>query len=151
MIMKKTWNVLTWILIVAAQLIFSYWLVSYFTADKSSAQIETMSQFSMIPLIIWVGYVLVVYGLGMLGLLLYKFKPARAGLRFLSTAIMTAIPMLILIFNAQTVGLGNRLEFQHLVMDRMIPYYTQLGLAFALLGFYITVWWQKAPPRKTKQ
>ncbi len=146
--MNKIWNALSWILIVVAQIVIGYGLVYFLNILNYKPQYETIQQFLMIPFSIWLGYLIGVYGIGMLGLGLKKIEPLVAGLRFLTTAVMTAIPMLILIFNAVTMGLEDRQQFQDIVMVRMVPYYTQLCTVFALLGFYVTVWWHRAVPKK---
>ena len=148
--MNKGWNALSWVLIVVAQIALGYALVSVINSVIYKPQIETITQFLMIPISIFLGYLIGVYGIGMLGLVLKKLKPRIAGLRLFTTAIMTVIPMLMLIFNAVTVGVENRQQFQDIVMVRMVPYYTQLCAVFALLGFYITIWWHKVVPKKTK-
>lgn len=148
--MNKGWNALSWVLIVVAQIALGYALVSVINSVIYKPQIETITQFLMIPLSIFLGYLIGVYGIGMLGLVLKKLKPLVAGLRLFTTAVMTVIPMLMLIFNAVTVGVENRQQFQDIVMVRMVPYYTQLCAVFALLGFYITIWWHKVVPKKTK-
>lgn len=148
--MNKGWNALSWVLIVVAQIALGYALVSVINSVIYKPQIETIAQFLMIPISIFLGYLIGVYGIGMLGLVLKKLKPRVAGLRLFTTAIMTVIPMLMLIFNAVTVGVENRQQFQDIVMVRMVPYYTQLCAVFALLGFYITIWWHKVVPKKTK-
>jgi len=148
--MNKGWNALTWILIGLAQLAVGYGLVFIINLNIYKPQIETIPQFLLIPLSIWLGYLVGIYSIGMLGLGLKKLKPLVAGLRLFTTAVMAIIPMLVLIFNAVTIGLEDQQQFQELVMVRMVPYYTQLCAVFALLGFYITIWWHKAAPRKSQ-
>lgn len=148
--MNKGWNALSWVLIVVAQIALGYALVSVINSVIYKPQIETITQFLMIPISIFLGYLIGVYGIGILGLVLKKLKPRVAGLRLFTTAIMTVIPMLMLIFNAVTVGVENQQQFQDIVMVRMVPYYTQLCAVFALLGFYITIWWHKVVPKKQK-
>jgi len=148
--MNKGWNALTWILIGLAQLAVGYGLVFIINLNIYKPQIETIPQFLLIPLSIWLGYLVGIYSIGMLGLGLKKLKPLVAGLRLFTTAVMAIIPMMVLIFNAVTIGLEDQQQFQELVMVRMVPYYTQLCAVFALLGFYITIWWHKAAPRKSQ-
>lgn len=148
--MNKGWDAFSWVVLVVAQIAIGYLLVVILNSIFLKPQIETIQQFLMIPFSIWFGYLIGVYGIGMLGLVLKKVTPLVAGLRLITTAVMTAIPMLVLIFNATTVGLENGQDFQDIVMARMVPYYTQLCAVFALLGFHITVWWQRAAPKKAK-
>lgn len=145
---KQVWNAITWALIVGAQLAVGYALVFIVNLSINTSQIETIAQFLKIPSSIWLGYSIGVYGIGMLGVWLKKYQPLVPLLRLATTATMALIPMLILIFNSVTVGVENQKEFQDLVIVRMVPYYTQLCAVFALLGFYITVWWHKAVPKK---
>jgi hypothetical protein len=146
--MKKPWIVFAWILIVTAQIAFSYSLVYVFNTSIYNPQIETASQFLLIPIFVWLISLIGFYGIGMVGLAVMKVKPLRAGLRFLATAIMALFPMLILVFNAFSVGIQSQ-TFQDIIMRRMVPYYSQLDLVFALLGFYITLWWKKSKPKVT--
>ncbi len=149
--MTKRWNTLSWILILVAQYATGYALAYMSNLIINQPEVSTMKQFLLFPLGIWLSYIIGVHGVGMFGLFLKKMKPMIPGLRFLTTAIMAVIPMLILIFNAVTVGVDNNLQqFHDLVMIRRVPYYTQLCAVFALLGFYATVWWHKAVPTKKK-
>ncbi len=148
--MKKSWNTLLWILILAAQFGIGYALVTLSNTFTIRPRMETIPQFLMVPLGIWLGYLVGVYALGMLVLVLKKVEPVAAGLRLFTTAVLGTLPMLILIFNAVTIGVENQQQFQTLVMARMVPYYTNLCAVFALLGFYITVWWHKVTPKTEK-
>ncbi len=148
--MTKSWAAISWVLICLAQIGAGYGLAFISTVIINQPVPKTLSQFLMIPLGIWLGYVIGVTGVGMLGLALKNVKPKVPGLRLLTTGALAAIPMLILIFNAYTAGFEDQAQFQSLVMARMVPYYTQLCAVFALLGFYITIWWHRVVPAKKK-
>ncbi len=148
--MTKSWAAISWVLICLAQIGAGYVLAFLSNVIINQPVSETFSQFLMIPLGIWLGYIIGVTGVGMLGLALRKITPKVPGLRLLTTGALAAIPMLILIFNAYTVGIENQSDFQSIVVSRMVPYYTQLCAVFALLGFYITIWWHRVVPAKKK-
>jgi hypothetical protein len=140
--LKKIWNILSWILIFGTQVGAGYAIVSL-SKQLISTDFKTITQFLIIPIMIWLGYSLGIYGIGMIGLVLKRVKPLFPILRLATTMLMAAAPMVMLTFNAFTLGLANPQEFDALVMARMVPYYTQLCVVFAMLGFFITVWWQK--------
>lgn len=148
--MNKAWNAFTWVLIVTVQIVVGYGLVILINSLTQKPPVVTVQQFLLIPFSIWLGYLTGIYGIGMLGLVLKKIEPRVAGLRLLTTAVLTAVPVLMLIFNGTTVGLENQQQFQAIVMGRMVPYYTQLCAVFSLLGFYVTIWWHRAAPQKAK-
>ncbi len=148
--MTKSWAAISWVLICLAQVGVGYALAFLSNVIINQPVAETFGQFLLIPLGIWLGYIIGVYGVGMLGLALKKITPKVPGLRLLTTAILAAIPMLILIFNANAAGVENQAQFQNIIMGRMVPYYTQLCAVFALLGFYITIWWHRVVPAKEK-
>ncbi len=148
--MTKSWAAISWVLICLAQIGVGYALAFLSNVIINQPAPGAINQFLQIPLGIWLGYIIGVTGIGMLGLALKKITPMVPGLRLLTTAALAAIPMLILIFNAYTAGFEDQAQFQSLVMGRMVPYYTQLCAVFALLGFYITVWWHRVVPAKEK-
>jgi hypothetical protein len=142
--MNEGWNAISWTLIVTAQISVGYSLVSVINSIVIKQQVITITQFFLIPSSIWLGY----HRIARFGV--KELKPLAFGLLLFSAAILTAIPMALLIFNAVNVGVENQQQFQEIVIVRMVPYYTQLCLVFALLGFYITVWWHKAVPQTKK-
>lgn len=146
--MNKRWNTVSWVLILIAQVAVGYGIVFLGTVYINQPETKTLQQFLIIPLTIWLGYLVGVYGIGMLGLSLKKVEPRVSWLRLFTTAVAGLVPVLILIFNAATVGVENQQQFHDLVIVRMVPYYTQLCAVFALLGFYITIWWHRAVPSK---
>ncbi len=146
--MNKLLNTLSWVLIGVGQIGVSYLLITLATLSIFQTKIVTMQQFIMVPLSIWGSYVVGVFGVGMLGLKLQKVKPLVPGLRLAATAVTTALPMFMLGFNAAAVGVQNQPQFQDIVIVRMVPYYTELCAVFALLGFFVTVWWNRVVPKK---
>ncbi len=148
--MNKGWNVLSWILIVVAQVAIGYGLVFLGKGLYDQQQVVTIAQFLVIPTGIWLCYAVGIYAIGMLGLVLKKVTPLVPGIRLMTTMTLAVVPMLMLIFNAVSVGPQNQQQFQGVVIARMVPYYTQLSAAFALFGFYITIWWHKAEPQTGK-
>ena len=146
--MNKARNALAWILVLVGQLAVSYGLITLTNLGFFQSKITSIPQFLPIPFSIWGSYVLGVFGMGMIGLTLMKATPPVVGLRFFTTAVLTAIPMWMLTVNAVTVGVNDLSQFQSIVIARMVPYYTELAAVFALLGFFVTVWWQRATPKK---
>jgi hypothetical protein len=77
-------------------------------------------------------------------------QPLQAGLRLISTALLALIPLIVLTFLGLTVGFEEPAEFQEIVIGRMVPYYTNLNVAFSLMGFYIPTWFRFIRSQKEK-
>jgi len=142
--MQKSWDIFTWILILLAQTAAGYFLVLLTRVFIDYSQATTIARFLIIPLSIWLSYSIAVYGIGMLGLWVKKKKPTVAVLRLITTTTLASVPMLMQVFNGVSVGVEDWQQFHDLVIGRMVPYYTQLCAAFALVGFFVTIWWHKA-------
>lgn len=148
MAMKKFWPTLGWIVTISIQILISFIILEIFRATVFPLEITMVREFLIIPLAIWLSFTLGAYGAGILGLMINKSKPFYAGLRFISTAVMAVIPMLILIFLGLSVGIENTQDFQEIVLGRMVPYYTQLNVVFSILGFYLPSWFKNFKSKK---
>lgn len=147
--MKKFWTIFAWAVTLTAQITLSFVLVELFKSTLVPATITTDAEFLTIPLTIWVSFLIGIFGLGMLSLVMRKIKPYYTLLRFLGTLVMALLPMVLLVFLGLSAGLENTVEFQEIVLGRMVPYYTQLNIVFSLLGFYLPSWFKRnAPNRK---
>jgi len=144
--MNKTRNIVTWVFIVIGQIAFVYLFIYLFGLLRNNLNVNPTLHFILIAISIWLGALLGTYIIGIVGLILKKEKPLKAGLRFLVTTLLALVPMLVLIYNGFAVGIDNSPDFQNIVLNKMIPYYTQMSLIFALLGFYVTLWWKKIKP-----
>jgi len=85
-------------------------------------------------------FVVIVFGVGIISLLIRKITPLKTGLRFLSSAGLALVPLGILIFLGLSVGLENQKDFQEIVLGKMVSYYANLSMVFSFLGFYIPNW-----------
>lgn len=141
--MKKFWQIAGWAVVISFQIGTSFLLVEIFQRFFYPVEINTAGQFLIIPLLIWVSFMIGIYGVGILGLLLRKSEKLQALLRLASTAFMALLPMLLLIFLGLSAGIENEQAFDEIVLGRMVPYYTQLNVVFSLLGFYIPSWFKK--------
>jgi len=148
--LNKCWTALSWILILAGQIAAGFALVSLAGLLVDTSSLRSLTQFMLTPVSIWLAISLSVYSIGMLGLVLKKVKPLVMWLRLATTLVLAAAPMILLTVNAAVVGVENTQDFNSIVLGRMLPYYTQLGFVFALLGFFVTVWWHRAVPDKMK-
>ena len=147
--MKKFWTIFAWAVTLTAQIIFSFVLVELFNATLVPETITTVTEFLIIPLTIWASFLIGIFAIGMLSLVMRKIKPYYTTLRFLGTLVMAVLPMVLLVFLGLSAGLENTVEFQEIVLGRMVPYYTQLNIVFSLLGFYLPSWFKRnAPNRK---
>jgi hypothetical protein len=147
--MKKFWTIFGWAVTLAAQITISFVLVELFNATLVPETITTVAEFLTIPLTIWASFLIGIFAIGMLSLVMRKIKPYYTTLRFLGTLVMAVLPMVLLVFLGLSAGLENTVEFQEIVLDRMVPYYTQLNIVFSLLGFYLPSWFKRnAPERK---
>jgi len=147
--MKKFWQITGWVVSIAVQIGVSFLLVELFQRFFYPAEINTAGQFLTIPLMIWISFLIGIYGFGILGLLIRKSDNLQALTRLASTAFMALIPMLLLIFLGLSAGIENEQEFEEIVLGRMVPYYTQLNVVFSLIGFYIPSWFQMLKTEKS--
>jgi hypothetical protein len=145
--MKKFWSIVSWGLLVIAQLLLSFLLVSIAKTYILPKPVSAVWEFLAYPLSIWLSFILGVFGVGIVGIILLKLEPRRAGLRVLSTSILALIPMVVLIVLGLTVGIENQENFSNIVLGRMVTYYTQLTVVFSLIGFYIPNWFSKIAPK----
>ena len=146
--MKKFWSVFSWVLLVAAQILFSFLLVEIAKSYILPLQVSTIWEFLGFPLSIWLSFIIGVFGIGTVGIIVLKLEPRNIGLRLLSTSFLALIPMVVLFILGQTVGIENPEDFSEIVLDRMVTYYTQLNVVFSLIGFFIPNWFKKIVPQK---
>jgi len=138
--MKKFWNIFGWVFTIIIQITLCFVILGILQTSVFPNQITRTGEFLRIPLLIWITFVVVVYGIGMLSLLIRKITPLKAGLRFISSAGLALVPLGILIFLGLSVGLENQKDFQEIVLDRMVSYYSNLSMVFSFLGIYIPNW-----------
>jgi hypothetical protein len=104
----------------------------------------------IIPLSIWVSFIIGVYGIGILSIAIRKLTPLQAGLRLISTALLELIPLIVLTSLGLTVAFEDPVNFREVVLGKMVPYYTNLNVAFSLMGFYIPTWFRFIRSQKEK-
>jgi len=138
--MKKFWNIFGWVFTILIQIALCFIILGVLQTYVFPNQIARTGEFLRIPLLIWITFVVVVYGIGMLSLLIRKITPLKAGLRFFSSAGLALVPLGILIFLGLSVGVENQKDFQEIVLGRMVSYYANLSMVFSFLGFYIPNW-----------
>ena len=144
---KKFWNIFGWVVTIVLQIVVCLFLQEVFRSFIFPAQVTRTGEFIIIPLLIWVSVVVGVFGVGILSFLIRKYSPLRAGLRFLSSAGLALLPLGLLVFLGLSVGFENQSEFQEIVLDRMVSYYSNLALVFSFLGFYIPNWIKLIKPK----
>lgn len=148
--MKKFWKIFGWGITIIIQIGLSYLILEQLRNGFVPNQVTNISTYLVIPVSIWASFILGVYGTGILSMFLRKIKPLRAGLRLLSTALLALIPLIVLTFLGLTVGFEDPAEFRSVVIGRMVPYYTNLNVAFSLIGFYIPNWFDFVRAQKSK-
>lgn len=141
--MKKFWMLFGWVLTLFGQIFLSLALIEILNKLFVPTEITTVKQFLFTPLIIWLSFLIGMFIPGALSLLIRKMEPYHITQRLISTLVLSAIPSILLVYLGLTVGLDNQTEFQEIVLEKMVPYYTQLNIAFSLLGFYIPSWFKK--------
>jgi hypothetical protein len=146
--MKQFWRIFGWAVTIAAQILLSFVLVELFKMWIVPVSIKTLDAFLILASTIWFSFLVGVFGIGVLSLVIRKMQPYHTLIRLFGTLIMALIPVVILVFLGLSVGLENEIDFQEIVLARMVPYYTQLNIVFSLLGFYLPTWFKKFSPQK---
>jgi len=145
--MKKFWNIFGWVITIILQIVVYFLLLEIFRSFVFPAEITRTGEFLIIPLLIWASVVIGVFGIGILSFLIRKYSPLRTGLRFLSSAALALLPLGLLVFLGLSVGFENQKDFQEIVLDKMVSYYSNLALVFSFLGFYIPNWIKFIKPK----
>jgi TRAP-type C4-dicarboxylate transport system permease small subunit len=149
--MKKFWNIFGWVITIILQIVVCLLLQEIFQRYVFPGQVTRTGEFIIIPLLIWASVVIGVYGIGILSFLIRKTTPLQAGLRFLSSAGLALLPLGLLVFLGLSVGFENQQDFQEIVLDRMVSYYSNLAMVFSFLGFYIPNWVKFVQPKKSNR
>lgn len=142
---KKISVIAGWFVIVLLQIIAAGVMVMLFSGWWTTEEISTLGQFSLIIWSIFLGFVIGVYGVGILSLVLRRFKSIQAGLRFLFTTGCALIPFLALFIIGLCVNPSHQPQFQKLVMEFWQPLLAIIGLALAITGFWTPGWIRKKP------
>lgn len=148
--MKKFWNIFGWGITIAVQIALSFLILEQLRNWLFPASFTTNSAYLIVPFSIWASFIIGVYGIGILSMALRKMKPLQPGLRLISTAVLALIPLIVLTFLGITVGFDDPVDFRQIVLGRMVPYYTNLNVAFSLMGFYIPTWFKFVKSQKGK-
>lgn len=149
--MKKFWKIFGWGITIVLQIGLSFLILEQLRNWIVPTWVTNLSTYSIIPLSIWVSFLIGVYGVGILSMAIRKIMPLQAGLRLVSTAALALIPLIVLTFLGLTVGFDDPAEFREIVIGRMVPYYTNLNVAFSFLGFYIPTWFKFVKAQKEKE
>ncbi len=139
-IMKKFWEIFSWGITICAQIALSFLTLAGLRNWIFPTSVTSLGAFLIIPFSIWISFIIGFYGIGMLSMILRKIKPLKAGLRLISTAALALIPLVVLTSLSMSVGFEEPVDFRNIVLGRMVPYYTNLNVAFSLIGFYIPTW-----------
>ncbi len=148
--MKKFWKIFGWGITIAIQIGLSYLILEQLRDGIVPSQITNINTYLSIPLSIWISFIIGVYGAGILSMLLRKIQPLHVSLRLLSTGLLALIPLVVLTFLGLTVGFEDPAVFRSVVIGRMVPYYTNLNVAFSLIGFYVPTWFDFVRTQKSK-
>ncbi|MEA3326014.1 MAG: hypothetical protein U9R53_01695 [Chloroflexota bacterium] len=90
--MKKFWNIFGWVISIILQIAVCLLVLDIFRQFVFPNPVTKTGEFLVIPLLIWISFVVGVYGIGILSLLIRKITPLKAGLRFLSSAGLALVP-----------------------------------------------------------
>lgn len=136
------------VVIIALQAAAGYGLFSLARIMFTDPVIDNQSGLIKLLIAMAVSIPAAVWLVGLLGLVLKKNVPRRSGLRLFCTAVASLVPVLVLAYLAFTIGFENSKDFQEVVVGRMVVYYSNLELAFAIVGFYLVDWYHKRPSTK---
>lgn len=148
--MKKFWKIFGWGITIGLQIGLSFLILEQLRNWIVPTWVTNLSTYLIIPLSIWVSFIIGVYGIGILNMAIRKLTPLQAGLRLISTALLALIPLIVLTFLGLTVGFEEPVNFREVVLGKMVPYYTNLNIAFSLMGFYIPTWFRFIRSQKEK-
>jgi len=148
--MKKFWKIFGWGITIGLQIGLSFLILEQLRNWIVPTWVTNLSTYLIIPLSIWVSFIIGVYGIGILSMAIRKLTPLQAGLRLISTALLALIPLIVLTFLGLTVGFEEPVNFREVVLGKMVPYYTNLNIAFSLMGFYIPTWFRFIRSQKEK-
>jgi len=148
--MKKFWKIFGWGITIGLQIGLSFLILEQLRNWIFPTWVTNLSTYLIIPLSIWVSFIIGVYGIGILSMAIRKLTPLQAGLRLISTALLALIPLIVLTSLGLTVGFEDPVNFREVVLGKMVPYYTNLNVAFSLMGFYIPTWFRFIRSQKEK-
>jgi hypothetical protein len=148
--MKKFWKIFGWGITIGLQIGLSFLILEQLRNWIVPTWVTNLSTYLIIPLSIWVSFIIGVYGIGILSIAIRKLTPLQAGLRLISTALLELIPLIVLTSLGLTVGFEDPVNFREVVLGKMVPYYTNLNVAFSLMGFYIPTWFRFIRSQKEK-
>jgi len=148
--MKKFWDIFGWGITIVVQIALSYFILDQLRNWIIPTSVTNIGTYLIIPFSIWASFLIGVYGIGILSMILRKMQPLQAGLRLISTAVIVMIPLIVLTFLGLTVGFEDPVNFREVVLGKMVPYYTNLNIAFSLMGFYIPTWFRFIRSQKEK-
>jgi hypothetical protein len=140
---RITW-MLGWLMIMVVQAVAALIVVFLFSLVGYIDKVTNLGQFSLILTVMWLGFVIGVTGVGLATLRLRHTPALVVPQRLLFTAGIGVIPFLIIFMTAARVGTGNPSIFQNYVMAGWMPTLSQVGLIFAIIGFYIPSWLKKS-------
>jgi hypothetical protein len=148
--MKKFWKIFGWGITIGLQIGLSFLILEQLRNWIVPTWVTNLSTYLIIPLSIWVSFIIGVYGIGILSIAIRKLTPLQAGLRLISTALLELIPLIVLTSLGLTVAFEDPVNFREVVLGKMVPYYTNLNVAFSLMGFYIPTWFRFIRSQKEK-
>lgn len=148
--MKKFWEIFSWGMTICIQIGLSFLILEGLQNWVYPTSVTSTGAFLIIPFSIWISFIIGIYGVGMLSMVLRKNKPLKAGLRLVSTAVLALIPLVVLTSLSMTVSFEEPVDFRNIVLGRMVPYYTNLNVAFSLIGFYIPTWFKYVKSQQGK-
>ena len=138
-------SLLAWLGSVVAQWIGANLCVFLFSFLWYSEHPTSLAQFLSFVAFIGAGFLIGVYGVGML--ILMRRKPAElyARTRFITTVVCIVIPLLALAITGWQITLGDQAEFQTEVIGAWQPNLAQTALWLLILGFHLPGWLKRRP------
>ena len=150
---KNIKSLLAWLGTVLAQWIGANLCVFLFSILWYSEYPASLTQFLTFVAFIGAGFLIGVYGVGMLILFWRRSTELLARTRFITTLACIALPLLALAIIGWQITLGDRLEFQNEVIGRWQPNLAQTALWLSILGFHLPGWLKRrtVPVEQIKQ
>lgn len=134
-----------WLVTILAQFIAANLAVFIFSLLLYVENPTTLSRFLLNVSFIGLGFLIGVYGAGMLILRRRKLADLQARPRFFATLVCILVPLLALAVLGWRISPTNPAGFRAVVLEQWQPTLGQSALWLSILGFHLPGWLKRQP------